>query len=103
MSPARKCGQNVPRLGRKPAKTFLGSRPRFTAAIYRQAIRKKLDAGLSLQRIWQDLVEEYGYSASYDLVKRCVQTIAPTRPAVDSPRPGHRAPPRRFPRRCGSY
>jgi hypothetical protein len=38
-----------------PAKTFPGSplRPRFAAAVYRTAITEKLDAGLSLQRIWQ--------------------------------------------------
>ena len=68
----------------KPAKTFPGStpRPRFTAAVYRKAITEKLDAGLSLQRIWQDLVEEYGYGASYESVKRFVRTIAPTRRAV---------------------
>jgi transposase len=67
-----------------PAKTFPGStpRPRFSAAIYRAAITEKLDAGLSLQRIWQDLVEEYGYGASYESVKRFVRTIAPTRRAV---------------------
>jgi transposase len=67
-----------------PAKTFPGSapRPRFTAAVYRTAIAEKLDAGLSLQRIWQDLIEEYGYGASYESVKRFVRTIAPTRRAV---------------------
>ena len=67
-----------------PAKTFPGStpRPRFAAAVYRTAIAEKLDAGLSLQRIWQDLVEEYGYGASYESVKRFVRTIAPTRRAV---------------------
>ena len=44
----------------KPAETFpgTGARVRFAAAIYRSAISEKLDAGLSLQRIWQDLVEE---------------------------------------------
>ena len=68
----------------KPAKTFPGSavRPRFAAAIYRTAITEKLDAGLSLQRIWQDLVEEYGYGASYESVKRFVRTVAPTRRVV---------------------
>ena len=68
----------------KPAKTFLGSapRPRFAAATYRTAITEKLDAGLSLQRIWQDLVEEYGYGASYESVKRFARTIAPVRRAV---------------------
>lgn len=67
-----------------PAKAFPGSppRPRFAAAVYRTAIAEKLDAGLSLQRIWQDLVEEYGYGASYESVKRFVRTIAPTRRAV---------------------
>jgi transposase len=67
-----------------PAKTFPGSapRPRFSAAVYRTAITEKLDAGLSLQRIWQDLVEEYGYGASYESVKRFVRTIAPPRRAV---------------------
>src|ERR1043165_2926530 len=68
--------------GAKPAKTFPGSRPRFAAAPYRDAITEKLDAGLSLQRIWQDLVEEYGYAASYESVKRFGRTIAPTRGAV---------------------
>jgi transposase len=67
-----------------PAKTFPGSapRPRFAAALYRTAITEKLTAGLSLQRIWQDLVEEYGYGASYESVKRFVRTLAPTRRAV---------------------
>jgi transposase len=70
--------------GSNPAKTFPGSepRPRFAAALYRTAITEKLDAGLSLQRIWQDLVEEYGYAASYESVKRFVRTLAPTRRAV---------------------
>jgi transposase len=67
-----------------PAKTFPGSalRQRFAAAAYRTAITEKLDAGLTLQRIWQDLVEEYGYGASYESVKRFVRTITPTRRAV---------------------
>ncbi len=68
----------------KPAKTFPGSaaRRRFAAVRYRAAITDKLDAGLSLQRIWQDLVEEYGYGASYESMKRFVRTMAPTRRAV---------------------
>jgi hypothetical protein len=67
-----------------PAKTFAGSTPclRFAAAAYRTAATEKLDAGLSLQRIWQDLVEEYGYGASYESVKRFVRTIAAKRRAV---------------------
>ena len=67
-----------------PATTFPGSpsRRRFTAGVYHTAITEKLDAGLSLQRIWQDLTEEYGYSASYESVKRFVRTLMPTRRAV---------------------
>jgi transposase len=68
--------------GSNPAKTFPGSRRRFAAGLYRQAITEKLDAGLSLQRIWQDLVEEYGYGASYESVKRFVRTLVPPRRAA---------------------
>lgn len=63
------------------AKVFPGSaaleapRSRCTAAVYRTAITEKLDAGLSIQRIWQDLVEEYGYGASYESVKRFIRTL----------------------------
>ena len=74
-SPAR--GQTRPK--RSPARPpRRGSPPRA----YRDAIAEKLDAGLSLQRIWQDLVEESGYGASYESVKRFVRTLAPTRRAV---------------------
>ena len=68
----------------KPAKTFPGSgaRRRFAAGLYRDAICEKLDAGLSLQRVWQDLVEEYSYGASYESVKRFVRTLTPARRAV---------------------
>jgi transposase len=68
-----------------PAKAFAGSapaRPRATAAAYRAEITAKLDAGLSVQRIWQDLVDEFGYSASYESVKRYVRTLTPTKRAV---------------------
>ena len=78
MRPKRSPGLSQTRPKRSPAR----ARPRFAAALYRTAIAEKLDAGLSLQRIWQDLVEEYGYGASYESVKRFVRTIAPTRRAV---------------------
>jgi len=66
------------------AKTFPGAAPRarFTAARYRTSIVEKLDQGLTVQRIWQDLGEEFGYGASYESVKRFVRTLAPTRRAV---------------------
>jgi len=65
------------------AEVFPGSTPpRASAAVYREAITEKLDAGLSVQRIWQDLVEEFGYGASYESVKRFVRTLAPRPRAV---------------------
>jgi transposase len=79
-----KAAKTFPGSASNAAKPFLGSvpRPRFSATVYREAITEKLDAGLTVQRIWQDLVEEYGYGASYESVKRFVRTIAPTRRAV---------------------
>jgi transposase len=43
---------------------------------------EKLDTGLSLQRIWQDLVEESGYPHSYESVKRYVRRLERPRRAV---------------------
>lgn len=70
--------------GSNPAKTFAGSRfpPRFAAAAYHDAITEKLDAGLTIQRIYQDLVEDFSYGYSYESVKRYVRTLAPKWRAV---------------------
>jgi transposase len=67
-----------------PAKVFSGSAlpARSTAAPYREAILEKLDQDLSLQRIWQDLVEEFGYGGSYESVKRYVRRLDRPRRAV---------------------
>jgi transposase len=61
------------------AKTFPGSGPpaRFAAAHYHDAILDKRTLGLTAQRIWQDLTEEFGYGHSYESVKRYLRTIAP--------------------------
>ena len=66
------------------AKAFPGSDlpPRSSAAAYHDAIVEKLDAGLSLQRLWQDLVEEFGYPHSYESVKRYVRTLRRARRVV---------------------
>ncbi len=62
-----------------PAKVFAGSAVRCPvrshAAPYRSTIEEKLEAGLSAQRIWQDLTEEYGYGASYESVKRFIRGL----------------------------
>jgi transposase len=60
-----------------PAKVFPGSilPARSSAAHFHDAIVSKLEAGLSVQRIWQDLVEEYGFGYSYEAVKRFVRRL----------------------------
>jgi transposase len=67
--------------GSNPAKTFPGSegRPRFAAAEFHDAIRERLDLGLTVQRIFQDLVEAYSYGHSYESVKRYARTLEPRR------------------------
>jgi transposase len=59
------------------AKVFAGSEPRgrSSAIVYQSAIEEKLKAGLTAQRIWQDLVGEYGYAHSYESVKRYVRKL----------------------------
>jgi transposase len=43
-------------------------------------IKKKLDEGLSAQRVWQDIVSENGYTGSYSSVKRFVRRVGATTP-----------------------
>ena len=65
--------------GSNPAKTFPGSdaRPRFAAASHHDVITEKLASGLTVQRIFQDLVEDFSYGHSYESVKRYVRKLAP--------------------------
>lgn len=66
----------------KPAISTAGSAGRRSAAAaYRDVIAGKLDQGLTAQRIFQDLVEEFGYAYSYESVKRFVRGLnRPRRP-----------------------
>jgi transposase len=68
----------------KAAKVFPGSRvlSRSSAAGYRDVILEKLEVGLTVQRIYQDLQEEYAYSHSYESVKRFVRKLARRRRAA---------------------
>jgi hypothetical protein len=43
-------------------------------------ILAKVEVGLGAQRIYQDLVEENGFSDSYESVKRFVRKLRATRP-----------------------
>jgi transposase len=72
-----KAAKVFPGSGSKAAKVFPGTgRPcRSSAAAYHEVIAAKLDNDLSIQRIWQDLVEDYGYGHSYESVKRYVRRL----------------------------
>jgi len=65
----------------KPARVTPGnSGLRSYCEPFREVILEKLDLGLSAQRIWQDLVSEHGFSASYSSVKRFVRHLRKTSP-----------------------
>jgi transposase len=49
---------------------------------YREDIEKALDKGLTAQRIWQDLVEDYGFGHGYATVKRFVRQLKRRHPEV---------------------
>jgi hypothetical protein len=42
---------------------------------YRGEISRKLEQGLTAQRIWQDLIEEHGFSGRYPTVRRFVHQL----------------------------
>ena len=54
--------------------------PPSRCAPFREVIAAKLDQGLSAQRIWQDLVAEHGFEASYTSVKRFVRRLGGNSP-----------------------
>ncbi len=47
---------------------------------FREAIQKKLEQGLSAQRIFQDLCQEHGFTGSYSSVKRFTQHLGAATP-----------------------
>ena len=69
----------------KPANPILGSNglgsldcslgPPSLCKPFEDIIKKKLDSGLSGQRIWQDLVSEEGFTGSYSSVRRFLQRL----------------------------
>jgi len=62
----------------KPAIPPAGRQSRCQA--YRATIVCKLELGLSAQRIFQDLVSEFGFGGGYDAVKRFVAKLAKQTP-----------------------
>ena len=60
----------------KPAIVPAGSEGRTSQCEpFRQVIQDKLQAGLSAQRIWQDLQAEHDFCGAYDSVKRFVRRL----------------------------
>jgi len=49
---------------------------------YRDEILRKLEQGLTAQRIWQDLVDEYGFAARYHSVRRYVAKLQKKTPKL---------------------
>jgi len=66
------------------AKVFPGSElpQRSAAAAFHDTIVEKLKARLTVQRVWQDLVAEFGYGHSYESLKRYVRKLEPERRAI---------------------
>ena len=81
--PAKVTAGNEASDGPKPAKVTAGLRPdkagnpasRSRCEPLRALIQEKLDAELSAQRIYQDLVAEHGFTAGYECVKRFVRRL----------------------------
>ena len=70
----------------KPASAPLGSAgapigSSSTAGPWREVIVQKLEAGLTAQRIYQDLCGDQGYTGSYYSVRRLIKKLAATMPA----------------------
>jgi transposase len=61
-----------------PLSTRRGPGRPSDCAPWHDTIRAKLDAGLTAQRIYQDLVSEHGYAGSYYSVRRFVRRLEPT-------------------------
>ena len=83
-SGSSKAAKVTPGSESKAAKVFPGSRPRqcSSAVVYHDEIVEKVEAGLSAKRVWQDLVEEFGYGHAYESVKRYVRKLKVQRRVV---------------------
>lgn len=66
----------------KAAKVPIAWSSASSAAPHADIIKQKLSEGLSCRRIWQDLVEEYGFTGSYDAVRRLGKKIREKHPEL---------------------
>jgi transposase len=62
------------------AETPAGSRSECEP--YRDEIVRKLEQGLTAQRIWQDLIDEFGFAAKYHSVRRYVSKLQQKTPEL---------------------
>ncbi len=68
--------------GSEPKAAGMSSGPKSVAEPYREIIEESVGKGLTAQRIWQDLVEHYGYGHAYASVKRFVRRVKQAHPEV---------------------
>src|SRR5215211_1051504 len=67
-------------VGSKPAILPTGSKAgrKSQCEPFREQIMLRVEAGLSAQRVYQDLVSDYQFSGNYDAVKRFVRGLGQT-------------------------
>jgi len=70
--------QNQPNL--QTGSAGVRSGPKSQCHGYREIIEEKLDQGLSLTRIHQDLIDEHGFDGSYHSVRRFARKLGQSRP-----------------------
>ena len=68
--------------GREPKPAKVSTGPASACEPYRSIIEAAVAKGLTAQRIWQDLNEDYHFSHQYASVKRFVRTVKRRRPEV---------------------
>ncbi len=78
--PAKVSTGSISETASKPSTPSTGSMS--ACEPYRHDIENSLGRGLTAQRIWQDLREEYGFSHGYASVKRFVNCLKKRRPEV---------------------
>jgi transposase len=76
-SPTPRTGSDEVAQAKSPINPRTGSGPESLCGPHQPAIQAALEAGLSVQRIYQDLVAAHGFAGSYDSVWRFVRKLMP--------------------------
>jgi len=80
--PGRAAKAANPSTGAEANADRVSTGPSSGAEAYREVIEAAVAQGLSAQRIWQDLKEDYGFGYGYSSVKRFVRRVKQARPEV---------------------